>query len=73
MDFPGGSVVKNPSASAGDSGSSSGMGRSPEEGNGHPFQYSCLENFLDRRTWRATVRGIAGVRHDLATKKQQSS
>ena len=35
MDFPGGSVVKNPSASAGDSGSSPGLGRSqPEEGNG---------------------------------------
>ena len=34
--FPGGSVVKNPSASAGDVGSIPGLGRSPGEGNGNP-------------------------------------
>ena len=38
--FPGGSVVKNPPANAGDPGS----GRSSGEGNGNPLQYSCLEN-----------------------------
>ena len=29
------------------------------EGNGNPLQYSCLENPVDRRIWRTTVRGIA--------------
>ena len=39
--FPGGSMVKNPLASAGDTGSIPGSGRSPGEGNGNPLQYSC--------------------------------
>jgi len=34
-------------------------GRSPGEGNGYPFQYSCLEKPLDRGTWRATVHGFS--------------
>ena len=42
--FPHGSVVKNPFANAGDTGSIPGLERSPGEGNGNPFQYSCLEN-----------------------------
>ena len=42
--FPGGPVVKNSLANAGDTGS----GRSPGEGNGNPLQYSCLENPMDR-------------------------
>ena len=49
--FPGGAVVKNPLASAGDArdaGSIPGLGRSPGEGNGNPLQYSCLENSKDR-------------------------
>ena len=54
-DFPGGSVVKNPPASAGDVNSIPGLGRSPGEGNGNSLQYSCLENPLDRGTWWATV------------------
>ena len=29
------------------------------EGNGNPFQYSCLEKSMDRGTWQATVRGLA--------------
>ena len=37
-------MVKNLSAMLGDPGSVPGSGRSPEEGNGNPFQYSCLEN-----------------------------
>ena len=37
-------------------------------GNGNPLQYSCLENSMDRRAWRATVH--ARVRHDVATKQQ---
>ena len=56
--FPGGSVVKNPPANAGDMGSIPGWGRSPGEGNGNPFQYSCLENPMDRRVLLATVHGV---------------
>ena len=51
-------VVKNPPASARDSGSIPGSGRSPGEGNGNPIQYPCLENSMDRGTWRATVNGV---------------
>ena len=43
-------------------------GRSPGEGNGHPLQFSCLENPMDRRAWQATVHGFLQVKHDLATK-----
>ena len=35
-----------------------GLGRSPGVGNGNPFQYSCLENFMDRGVWEATVEGF---------------
>ena len=52
-------VVKNPSANAGDAGSNPGLGRSLEEGNGNPLQYSCLGNPMDRRIWQATVHGVA--------------
>ena len=48
MAFPGGSVVKNLLANAGDVGLIPGSGRCPEEGNGNPLQYSCLENPKDR-------------------------
>ena len=60
--FPGGSTVKNLSANAGDTGDTSsnrGSGRSPGEGNGKPFQYSCLENPMDRGAWQATVHRVA--------------
>ena len=40
---------------AGDPGSTPGSGRSPGGGHGNPLQYSCLENPMDRRAWRATV------------------
>ena len=43
----------------GDSGSITGSGRSPGEGNGNPLQYSCLESSVDRGTWWATVHGDA--------------
>ena len=47
--FPGGAVVKNLPANAGDTkGASPGLGRPPGEGNGNPLQYSCLENSMDR-------------------------
>jgi len=58
MGYPGGSVVKNPPANAGDSGSIPGLGRSPGEGTGNPLQYSCLENSMDRGAWQARVRGV---------------
>ena len=35
------------------------LGRSPGEENGHPFQYSCLENSMDRGAWQVTVCGVA--------------
>ena len=59
MGFPCGSVVKVSACNAGDLGSILGSGRSPGEGNGNPFQYSCLENPMDRGTWWATVHGLA--------------
>ena len=36
-----------------------GSGRSLGEGNGNPFQYSCLGNPMDREAWRVTVHGVA--------------
>ena len=57
--FPTGSVVKNPTANAGDVGSVPGLGRSPGEGRGNPLQYSCLGNPVDRGACRATVHGVA--------------
>ena len=57
--FPGGSDSKESACNAGDPGSIPGLGRSPGEGNGNPRQYSCLENFMDRGAWWATVHGVA--------------
>ena len=54
-------VVKNPPANAGDirdAGLIPGSGRSLEGGHGNPFQYSCLENPMDRGAWWATVHGV---------------
>ena len=51
-------MVKNLPASAGDTGSIPGLGRSPGEGNGNPHQYSSLENPMDRGTWQAIVQGV---------------
>ena len=62
MGFPGGSVVKNSPANAGDMGSIPGLGRSCGEGNGNPLQYSCLGNLMDRGAWWATVHGVAESR-----------
>ena len=70
LGFPGGSVVKNLPANAGDAGSIPGSGRSPE-GNGNPLQYSCLGNPMDRGAWWATVHEVARVGHNLVTKQQQ--
>ena len=64
--FPGGSVVKNLPANAGATGdvySTPGSKRSPEEGNGNPFQYSCLENATDRGAQWAAVYEVARESH----------
>ena len=61
-DFPGGAVVKNLPANAGDITAMSsipGSGRSPGKGHGNPLQYSHLENPMDRGAWLATVRRVA--------------
>ena len=57
--FPGGSVVKNLPANAGDTGSIPGSGRSLREGNGNPLQYCGLGNPMDRGAQWATVHGVA--------------
>ena len=36
-----------------------GSGKSPGKGNGNRLQYSCLENPMDRGTWKATVHEFA--------------
>ena len=59
--FPGGTSIREP-ANAGDirdMGSAPGSGRSPGEGHGNAFQYSCLGNLKDRREWGATVYKLA--------------
>ena len=58
MGFPGGLVVKNSPANAGDMGLIPGLGRSPGEGNGNPLQYSCLGILMDRGGWQATVQMV---------------
>ena len=62
--FPGGTLVKNPPANAGD------VGLIPGVANGNPLQYSCLENTMDRGAGQATVHRVAKVRHDRALKPQ---
>ena len=57
MGFPGGSTSKESTCNAGDLGSIPGLGRCPGEGNGHPLQYSGLENSMDY-----TVHGVAESR-----------
>ena len=57
--IPGDSVVKTPPADAEDVDLIPGLARFPGEGNGHPLQYSCMENPMDRRAWQATVHGVA--------------
>ena len=62
MGFPGGSVVNSLPYSAEDArgeGLIPGWERSPAEGSGYPFQYSCLENSMDRGAWWATIHGVS--------------
>ena len=59
LGFAHSSIGKESACNSGDSGSIPGLGRSPGEGNGNPFQYSCLENPMDRGAWQAIVHGVA--------------
>ena len=56
--FPGGSVVKNPPANAGDMSLIPGLGRSPGEVNGNTLLNSCLGNPMDRGARWAIVHGV---------------
>ena len=59
--FLGGSVAKNLPANAGEPGNMGlipGQGRSLGGGNGNTFQYSCLENPMDRGVWQAIAQGV---------------
>ena len=58
MDFPGGSDGKVSACTVRDLGSVPGLGRSPGEGDGNPFLYSCWENPMDRGVWQAIVHWI---------------
>ena len=58
-------MVKNPPANVGDAGLIPGSGRCPGEGNGNPFQCSCLENPIGRGAWQAAVHGVTGAGQDL--------
>ena len=58
MSFPSGSDGKESACNVGYPGSIPGLGRSPGEENGYPFQYSSLENSMDRGAWLTTVHGI---------------
>ena len=51
QDFLGGSDDKASVYNAGDLGLIPGSGRFSGEGNGNPFQYSCLENAMDGGAW----------------------
>ena len=70
--FPGGSVVKNPLASAGDVGSIPELGRFPGGGDGNPLQHSCLGNPMERGAWQGCSSwDRRRVRHNLETQQQQ--
>ena len=62
MGFPDGTSGKELPASIGDirdAGSVPGLGRSPGGKHGNPLQHLCLENFMDRRAWWATVQRVS--------------
>jgi len=62
--FPGGSDGKEPACNSGDLGSIPGLGKYPGEGNGNPFQYSSLENSMNRGAWWANVHGLTKSQKD---------
>ena len=66
MGFPSGSQAKNLPANAGDAGLIPGPGRSPRDGNGNAFQYSCLGYPTDRGALWATVHGVTKSQTQLS-------
>ena len=60
LDFPGSSDGKEFTCNVEDLGLIHDLGKSPGGGHGNPFQYSCLENPMDRGAWRATVNSVRG-------------
>ena len=73
--LPGGSVVKNLPANAGDTrdmGLTPGSRRSPGVPNGNPLQCSCLKNSMDRGVWWSTVHGVTKSTMILSTCTQRS-
>ena len=60
--IPGGSVIKNLPANAGDVGLIPGSGRSPGGGNSNLGQYCCLKNPIDKGAWQTLVHGVANSR-----------
>ena len=56
-------MVKNPPANAGDA---RDVGVIPGGGHCNPLEYSCLENFMDREDWLATVHGVAKSQMQLS-------
>ena len=58
--FPSGLAVRNPPAvqETRDMNLTPGLGRLPREENGYPFQYSCLENPMDKEAWQANVHRV---------------
>ena len=70
MGFPGSLDSKESACNTGDPGSTSGLGRFPEEGNGYPLQYSCLENSIRTGSlWATQSVGSQRVGHDLETEQ----
>ena len=67
LGLPGGLDGKKLVCNAGDLGSIPGLGRSPEEGNGNPLQYSCLEKPMDRGVLQVTVHWVTKGRTRLNT------
>ena len=60
--FPDGKLYlsgKESACNAGDLGSIPGLGRSPGAGHDNPFQYTCMENSMEREAWLATVHRVA--------------
>ena len=68
--LPGGSAVKDLPANAGDADLIPGSGRSPRDGNGNPFQYSCLGSPMDRGVWWGTLYGLAKSQTRLSKQQQ---
>ena len=58
LGFPGGSDGKESAHSVGDLGSIPELGGSPGEGKDYPLQHSCLENYMNKGTWQATIHGV---------------